>query len=424
MFSSSSMAIGGLRAAFLLALWSIFCPGAARADVMTFADGRRFDSVSVDSFTNINGRGIFQVRAVTDGVAAVETKPVEASRVASIEFHAPAASGQPSAGRRGILFMAGGEELESVWVERFGAESAGPGFRVRQTGLDAGSPALPLAMANIARIYLGPPEALPLAGGRQPLGLFSEIRPRQQRFAPTPAPASPPPAPEDTYDEEYYAEDDYDEEYYAEDDYDAESDPEAYHYEEPPVNWTQADADLWLGGSLNTQGMSNIEVIGAMQKRAAYEAQQQKKRQNNPNPLFSRFSSPSATPPPAPVGLGLRLFGLTLGFLSIIASIAVTVVAGGIMLFLSSRAENITDFPLWKAIITAVLLSIFPLAVFLVILRYVPFFGLWLGLAGAYFTARAILMGMMEVLEDKATSTLIGFFLIQFGVLVLMAKFL
>ncbi|MCB2156005.1 hypothetical protein KQI84_14080 [bacterium] len=415
MFLAIGPARGFVRALWLCAAWGLLSAGVASADVMTLTDGRQFDSVWVDSFTNVNGRGHFMVRTIADGMASAEPNLVEADRVASVHFRQPAASGQPAGGRRGILFMTSGEELPLVWVEQFQRDGAAASFRVRQTAVDAGSSALPLAVANVARVYLGPPDTIPLSDGSQPIGLFSNLQPRRQRpVAPTPVVAQP--IYDDGYGDVNVEFDAYDDSY-VEEDY-----SDDYEEYEDDFQWTEADAERWRGGSLNTEGMSDIEVIMAMDKRAELE-RRNAKRNGGGGYDYSAFSSGSDEDFDAGP-LGLSMFGLALGLVSIVISMAATMICGGVMLFMSARAEKINDFPLWKAVITAGMLAIIPLIVFLLCLRFIPWFGLWLGLVGAYFTARAILMGMMEVLEEKATSTLIGFFLIQFAVLVLAAKLL
>ncbi len=111
--------------------------------------------------------------------------------------------------------------------------------------------------------------------------------------------------------------------------------------------------------------------------------------------------------------------GKAVGFLALLVYLVVASVVGGCYLFWASRIEKVDDFPIWKSMITAGALSFFPVLFFLLCLRYIPVFGLWAGICAWYFSSRAIIMGSMEILEEKAGSVLHTYLAIQAGVFLL-----
>ncbi len=115
----------------------------------------------------------------------------------------------------------------------------------------------------------------------------------------------------------------------------------------------------------------------------------------------------------------IPLTGRAIGLLSFLAYLVIASIVGGCYLFWASRLEQVTDFPLWKSMVTAGALSLFPVAVLLLCLRFIPVFGVWAGLAGWYFLSRAIIMGAMEILEEKAGNVLHTYLVIQIGVFLL-----
>jgi hypothetical protein len=56
--------------------------------------------------------------------------------------------------------------------------------------------------------------------------------------------------------------------------------------------------------------------------------------------------------------------------------------------------------------LTSALLTVFPTLCLFLCVRFIPVFGLWAGLAAWYFSGRAIVMGMLEVLEAQAATIL------------------
>lgn len=121
---------------------------------------------------------------------------------------------------------------------------------------------------------------------------------------------------------------------------------------------------------------------------------------------------------------GFRLFGMAVGLVAFGIYMAAATLIGGIFLFISSRQEGVDDFPIWKSFLAAAALSFFPWLFFLLSVRFVPIFGLWLGFALLYGSSRAIVMGAMEVLEEKAEAVIWSFLMITTLVIILCVRYL
>jgi len=121
---------------------------------------------------------------------------------------------------------------------------------------------------------------------------------------------------------------------------------------------------------------------------------------------------------------GFQLFGMAVGLVAFAIYMAAATLIGGIFLFISSRQEGVDDFPIWKSFLAASALSFFPWLFFLLAVRFVPIFGLWLGFALLYGSSRAIVMGAMEVLEEKAESVIWSFLMITTLVIILCVRYL
>lgn len=106
------------------------------------------------------------------------------------------------------------------------------------------------------------------------------------------------------------------------------------------------------------------------------------------------------------INAGINLLGF-LVYLVIGASV------GGLFLHITAKVENVSDFPPWKAFVTAGALAVFPPGLFLLCARFIPFLGCAIGLIVFYFATRAIIMGAMEILEEKASSVLWTYIMIQ-----------
>ncbi|MBI5153630.1 hypothetical protein HZA57_00200 [Candidatus Poribacteria bacterium] len=132
---------------------------------------------------------------------------------------------------------------------------------------------------------------------------------------------------------------------------------------------------------------------------------------------YSSFNPPQS-------GLAVRILGFTIGAVAFGISFLAGAIIGGTFLFWSSRLEGISDFPWWKGVVTAILMAIFPPLFLLLCTRFIPWFGFWIGWIAMYFSGRAILQGVLEVLEDKVNSVIFSYYVIQIGALALAAKFL
>jgi hypothetical protein len=116
-------------------------------------------------------------------------------------------------------------------------------------------------------------------------------------------------------------------------------------------------------------------------------------------------------------GMGFSIFGYFVSLLSLIIGMLIALVGGGISLYFSARTEDTSDFGFPKAVATAALLAIFPplifIGVFYSLMRIMPWLGgMWIvaAIAAWWFAGRAIVMGMLEVLEGKASAILAWFY--------------
>jgi hypothetical protein len=90
-----------------------------------------------------------------------------------------------------------------------------------------------------------------------------------------------------------------------------------------------------------------------------------------------------------------------------------TFFVGTFVLMYSAKSVGINDLTLGRAIVASALLSFIPPGLFFVSAVMIPLFialKLFAGLSLFYISARIILMGFLEVLEDKATEVMISFY--------------
>ncbi|MGF1572150.1 MAG: hypothetical protein ACFCU1_03690 [Sumerlaeia bacterium] len=120
----------------------------------------------------------------------------------------------------------------------------------------------------------------------------------------------------------------------------------------------------------------------------------------------------------------IPVIGAGVGFISLIVYLLVTSIFGGIYLFIASRVEGVNDFPLWKSFIAAGALAVFPMISFLLCAKFIPYFGFAIGLLTIYGIARAIVMGAMEIMEEKAEGVLWTFMLVQILIFFLSTSYL
>ncbi len=342
-----------LTLAFLFAAFS-----SALADLVITQDGLKYSGVMVESYHVHPGGAVFTIRTIVPGAFESEAYPVEISQIASIEFRSNEDFGEKTPGRSATVVMLNGQALEGTTVEGFKADNGSFTFYMREPGVPPGGVVHPISVGQLFDIVFKP-EPINAAYVQMPKGTqpAPQAPPNNQ-----PSPISQLPTPAD--DEGEW-------------DYDSSLADEAMGFGD-----FETDEDYEYGYAFDDDS-SSFPSSGSRAGR-----------------ILIPF-----------VGIGV-------GILSFLLYLVVTTVTGGVYLFLASRVENVNDFPLWKSFITAAALAVFPMLFFLLCARFVPWgMGCGPGLVVMYFTARAIVMGAMEILEEKANSVLFTFILIQVGVL-------
>ncbi|MFC1601556.1 hypothetical protein ACFL34_04330 [Candidatus Sumerlaeota bacterium] len=100
---------------------------------------------------------------------------------------------------------------------------------------------------------------------------------------------------------------------------------------------------------------------------------------------------------------------------------AIQIFVGALVLKFAASLEDEEGTSFGSLIWASLLLSIVPPLLFRLCL-YVPLFGLWLGLAVWFFSSRAIIMGIFEVLEEKAHYIMFTYYMLYIGLVVIVAK--
>lgn len=331
-----------------------------RADVLTMKQGGTFEA-HVEALVVSAGNHLFVVRNTTNGIVDAESHPVLAADIESIEFRATGGTSSAARGRLAEGVLADGRDFSEVPFERAMSENGSLVFYARHPGTAPGADVHPLPIAEVTRLKFA--------------RLDSANTP-----APTPTPVQ---APVDA-DELQGPEPEFS--MFVPDltilDSEGEYEGERYSDADLDVNWT---------------GSGTNSAAPKQQKSEGF-------RQSVPAFLNSSYMLPFA--------------GLAVDLLSFLIFILLGTVTGGIFLYMSGRVEGVDDFPAWKAFAAAAAISVFsPLAFRLA--AFIPIFGFVAGLFAFYFTTRAIVMGAMEVLEEKANSVLFTYMLIEIGTLVL-----
>ncbi len=112
----------------------------------------------------------------------------------------------------------------------------------------------------------------------------------------------------------------------------------------------------------------------------------------------------------AMAGLGWAVLGII-----VVALMGVTFIIGTFVLLFTARNEGIGDLTVPRALIASLLLSTVPFSLFIGIMM-IPFplcsVKLVGGIFAFWFSSRMIVMGMLEVMEEKATDVLISYYLV------------
>lgn len=123
------------------------------SDSMVLKDNRSFPSVWVDQYQN----GQFSIRTIESGQASQNAFPVQENQVHSINC-GPIGEMPPVSGRKANLYMQNGQSFNGVTILSYSSADQGPGqFNIRQAGAGADDPAYPVKTSTISRIEFGTP---------------------------------------------------------------------------------------------------------------------------------------------------------------------------------------------------------------------------------------------------------------------------
>lgn len=313
-------------------------------------------SAQVDSFRLHDGQGVFHVRAVENRVPSGAAHPVWWDHVASVEFRDLGDTGAAPRGRLASGTMIDGRVFSDVPVERAVAQDGNLIFHTRAPGSPPGGPTFAVPMTSIAELRFGALAAAPTPT-RTPVDWDREPEMEFSMMVADPRLLAP--------------------------DAPAQSDDGRRR--------PASDGDITDPFLAAASAPVDTNTLG--------------KRLNLPRFLSAHYVLP---------GLGMAVDVLTM-----LVFLLLGTAVGGTFLYMSSRVEGIGDFPMWKAYVTGAVISL-ALPVTFRLVAMIPIFGPVLGLFAMYFVARAIVMGAMEVLEDKANSVIFTLLLLEAGTLILL----
>lgn len=120
---------------------------------------------------------------------------------------------------------------------------------------------------------------------------------------------------------------------------------------------------------------------------------------------------------------GVAALGVGAVVLGVILNLLIVSLVGGLVLHFVAKINNVTDFPYWKAVVTALVLAIIPpVAGALAICIPIPLVNLAVALIIYLFVARIIIMAAMEVLEGQAWTILLTYIVFTIALWCLIGK--
>lgn len=366
--------IAGIQTRILAAvavLVALLCmPAALRADIVTTKSGKQIVNAQVESLGGELTPGLFMVRILETGSFDSVVHPVERAHVVRIDFDA----GDGIGGRVARIVFADGKTRDNARTIFYDGATESFSVVVPGGGLRENIPAARIASMAFAKGKLLPAE------------IKQVDDPAAAAAAAVPTPVPPPivaaqpgaaqPAAEDA--EEYV-------------DLDVDDD---------------GQFDQALGPAMGIgpdMGVSDLDYSGF---------------EEDEDDGFGGFAGEDTG------FVNVPFLGWAIGVMAVLAYVVLGTLAGATQLWWSSRLEQVNDFPFWKSCVTALCIAIFPPGFFLLCLKFIPIFGMWAGLAAWYGSTRAIIMGMMEILEEKAESVIFTYTVIQIGVFLAAIYFL
>lgn len=338
-----------------------------QADDVILDDGKQYNSTLVHTFNRFPDGALFIVRTLEPNSTTPLDHPIEFERVRLIRFQDPDFSGEdaPRVYRKANIRLVDGQILENISLSSY------------------------MIRDNVPVLIAKPGDAFPHTGaGSLPFEQVQEIlfsvRDTLPRMTTTAASQTLVAAATSTL-------------------------------EPDPLDQTLGSQLLGGGNYVGEEVVLDFSSPSKFDDSNSYEV-----TIGDDDDSFGSFSSSRRSSG----GFIIPVIGLSVGIISFLVYLFVTSLFGGIYLFISSRVEGVNDFPLWKSFIAAGALAVFPMISFLLCARFIPYFGFAIGLLTIYGVARAIVMGAMEIMEEKAEGVLWTFLLVQILVFFLSTNFL
>ncbi|MDX1971947.1 MAG: hypothetical protein SFY68_05375 [Candidatus Sumerlaeia bacterium] len=366
---------GGL---FILVIGVLLLSGVVHADRLVLQDGREFTGVLTTDYRVNPAGATFLVRMRLPGQTAFADHPIEVEKLLFLQFDEPEASlagtGERTY-RKANIRLKSGEILESIWVGALRLQGdelvliARPGSSFPPDN----QPLIPLS--QVQEILLVQRDEIPEARMAQ-VDTASLLQA-------TPDPLT----------------------------------PEELHTDAP------IGTQLLGGGNYVGEEIIGGMDLGSGDSPSSFADEDEYRYEDDESDFMSLGEEAGF--------ITIPFIGLSMGVVALIVFIVANICIEGGYLYMATRIEGVHDFPLWKAVVTSAALTFIPAIAFLIVSGGINFFVGGLGLsfigdlAGIFtfsFLIRAIVMGSVEVLEEKAGSILMNVFFIKIVVLILAAS--
>ncbi|MCX6998791.1 MAG: hypothetical protein NT106_00600 [Candidatus Sumerlaeota bacterium] len=346
------------------------------SDSMEMAGGKSFPEVCVDSFSGGSPTGEFSIRLVTGGKIAEQSFPVSEDNVISIEFKALAPAAAPSSGRTASLLMGHGGKYDGVAVVKYENKDGAGVFTIRTAGAPPDSTGYPVMSYKISKLQFTEVSAA-ATPAVTPAGTSGVSPPS----VPTQSVAPPPP-----------------------------EDALLPGFKPTPAVPIQPGTPAHTATPTPAMGESRPGAPPAFLStgnNASSQTEPAETRRSSPNVESRDTTGRQAVDENRFFGLAKMMSTKSGRILLNIITWSILAIINGFIVFLSVRAAGEPiSFP--KAILIGFLISIVGGLVWkLCMLIPICLVNLFIAIVVWFFTARAIIMGMVEVLEEKATAIVI-----------------
>lgn len=341
--------------------------GFAKADQITLNDGFEYNGILVHTYNHFPDGGVFIARVQQEGQQTPLDHPIEAERIQAIRFEDPdfTTPGSPRTYRLANIRLISGQILENIIVNTIERQEKTLVITLKPDEVFPHNGASSLMLTEISEILLSVRETVP------PM-VVSKIA---EKPTPTPRPVLTP-----------------------------------VPVEENPLDQPLGTQLLGGGNYVGEEVIGGMDLDEDVEVDYSYEEEESSFLDDSFSESTSWFTIP--------------VIGIGVGVVSLLVYLIFTSISGGIYLFFASRIEGVNDFPLWKSFIAAGALAVFPLISFLLCAYFIPYFGFAIGLMTVYGVSRAIVMGAMEIMEEKAEGVLWTFMLVQILVFFLSTNYL